>query len=162
MEINICGKYEDWTKEKVTKAMPEARSFQSNQMAKDFDEAWLSQWASNQTVYRLQLISEILDNPTTTVQTPVCPECGKVMTLKHGKGGGKLAEWISWEFWGCPDFPRCRGKLNMKQAEKATTIPVIHKRGITMFSSNYSYGIVREEFLENHRQPTIGEALNCK
>lgn len=38
-------------------------------------------------------------------QPPACPRCGAEMVLrtaKHGKNKGE-------HFWGCPEFPRCRG-----------------------------------------------------
>jgi restriction system protein len=36
---------------------------------------------------------------------PFCPVCGKVMilrTARHGQNAGN-------QFWGCPDYPRCKG-----------------------------------------------------
>jgi len=63
MKIWICGKEEDWTYEKVNREMPGAKKTQQGQMKKDFDEAWMSQWAANQTVGRLDLIQQILAEP---------------------------------------------------------------------------------------------------
>lgn len=37
--------------------------------------------------------------------TPTCPNCGRTMVTRHGRGG---------DFWGCPGFPRCRGKLKKR------------------------------------------------
>ena len=37
-----------------------------------------------------------------SITTPTCPFCQTVMTLRHGKGNTS--------FWGCPKYPRCRGK----------------------------------------------------
>jgi len=36
------------------------------------------------------------------ITTPTCPFCQTVMTLRQGKGNTS--------FWGCPTYPRCRGK----------------------------------------------------
>lgn len=37
--------------------------------------------------------------------TPTCPACGAKLTAREGKRG---------RFWGCVDFPRCRGMLPMR------------------------------------------------
>lgn len=39
--------------------------------------------------------------------TPTCPQCGIKMVLKQGNGQWK-------DFWGCANFPRCKGKLGCK------------------------------------------------
>ncbi len=39
---------------------------------------------------------------------PNCPKCGKLMKLRKPK------EDQEWEpFWGCFDFPKCRGSVNI-------------------------------------------------
>ncbi len=37
--------------------------------------------------------------------TPTCPSCGERMVARDGSKGA---------FWGCPTYPRCRGKLPMR------------------------------------------------
>jgi len=37
--------------------------------------------------------------------TPHCPKCGNEMVLRTAKNGPNQGE----QFWGCPDYPRCRG-----------------------------------------------------
>lgn len=39
--------------------------------------------------------------------TPTCPDCGARMTARKGKDKGK-------PFWGCREFPKCRGRLQMR------------------------------------------------
>ena len=40
-------------------------------------------------------------------RTPTCPQCGAKMKLRQGRDGGR-------EFWGCPQFPRCKARLGYK------------------------------------------------
>lgn len=42
--------------------------------------------------------------------TPTCPSCGMKMNARSSKRG---------PFWGCPDYPRCKGKLQMRGAVRA-------------------------------------------
>ena len=46
-----------------------------------------------------------------TEDTPTCPDCGHAMTMRESKYG---------KFWGCRQFPNCRGtrKLNWKESVK--------------------------------------------
>lgn len=37
--------------------------------------------------------------------TPDCPQCDSVMVLREAKRGARAGE----KFWGCPDYPKCRG-----------------------------------------------------
>lgn len=39
--------------------------------------------------------------------TPLCPKCGTEMVLRTAKTGSNQGG----QFWGCPDYPRCRGVL---------------------------------------------------
>jgi len=36
---------------------------------------------------------------------PACPKCGSSMVLRTAKRGSKIGS----QFWGCPNYPRCRG-----------------------------------------------------
>ena len=40
-------------------------------------------------------------------RTPTCPQCGAKMKLRQGRDGGR-------EFWGCPQYPRCKARLGYK------------------------------------------------
>ncbi len=57
-----------------------------------------------------------VDQPQTTNQpaiteiqsaAPLCPKCGTAMVLRTAKTGSNQGG----QFWGCPDYPRCRGVL---------------------------------------------------
>jgi predicted RNA-binding Zn-ribbon protein involved in translation (DUF1610 family) len=43
---------------------------------------------------------------------PPCPRCGAPMVLRQAKRGARKGE----EFWGCPNFPKCRGTRDLDQA----------------------------------------------
>lgn len=40
--------------------------------------------------------------------SPRCPKCGSVMILRTAKSGTNQGG----QFWGCPNYPRCRGIVN--------------------------------------------------
>ena len=40
-----------------------------------------------------------------TPAAPLCPKCGSTMVLRTAKSGANQGE----RFWGCPNYPRCRG-----------------------------------------------------
>ncbi len=40
--------------------------------------------------------------------TPLCPKCGNTMVLRTAKNGPNRGK----QFWGCSDYPRCRGIIN--------------------------------------------------
>jgi hypothetical protein len=39
-----------------------------------------------------------------TSSTPTCPRCGSLMRQRSGRYG---------KFWGCSQYPRCRGTRNI-------------------------------------------------
>jgi ssDNA-binding Zn-finger/Zn-ribbon topoisomerase 1 len=41
--------------------------------------------------------------------SPKCPNCGSLMSLKQAFRG----PYSGHKFWGCDDFPRCRGLINL-------------------------------------------------
>ncbi len=43
--------------------------------------------------------------------TPVCPKCGNPMVLRTARSGSTPGE----QFWGCPDYPKCRGMLKYEK-----------------------------------------------
>jgi len=52
--------------------------------------------------------------------TPKCPKCDKDMVKRSAKKGKNIGN----EFWGCSDFPKCRGVIEIvdENKEKKTTI----------------------------------------
>lgn len=45
---------------------------------------------------------------------PECPECGKPMLRRSIQRGIKQGE----QFWGCSDYPRCRGARDLRPSDK--------------------------------------------
>ena len=45
--------------------------------------------------------------PSDQTADPICPKCGSHMVLRTAKSGANQGE----KFWGCPNFPKCRGIL---------------------------------------------------
>jgi ssDNA-binding Zn-finger/Zn-ribbon topoisomerase 1 len=43
---------------------------------------------------------------------PLCPRCGRPMVVRVASRGAHEGE----RFWGCPDYPRCRGVRAYGQA----------------------------------------------
>ena len=41
---------------------------------------------------------------------PKCPKCGNEMVLRTAKNGANKGK----QFWGCPDYPRCRGVIKIE------------------------------------------------
>jgi predicted RNA-binding Zn-ribbon protein involved in translation (DUF1610 family) len=46
----------------------------------------------------------VIAEPQST-SSPLCPKCGNEMVLRTAKRGTNQGE----QFWGCPNYPRCRG-----------------------------------------------------
>jgi len=44
--------------------------------------------------------------------TPLCPKCGSEMILRTVKSGTNQGD----QFWGCSNFPRCRGIINIDKS----------------------------------------------
>ena len=44
-----------------------------------------------------------------SLNTQICPKCGSSMVLREAKRGQNAGK----KFWGCKNFPRCRGILNV-------------------------------------------------
>ena len=42
---------------------------------------------------------------------PACPKCGKPMVKRTAKRGDRAGK----PFWGCPDYPHCRGIVNIAE-----------------------------------------------
>lgn len=48
-----------------------------------------------------------------TESSPSCPECGAEMFIKTGSAGGGIGK----RFWGCSKYPKCNGKIMIRQHE---------------------------------------------
>ncbi len=48
-------------------------------------------------------------------ESPVCPLCGKPMVRREQKRGDRAGS----EFWGCSDYPRCRGSRTIAQRSQS-------------------------------------------
>ena len=46
-----------------------------------------------------------------TAESPDCPVCGKPMLLREAKKGKTEGK----KFWGCPQFPKCRGVIELDE-----------------------------------------------
>lgn len=53
--------------------------------------------------------SDRSDQSDPTDQIPSCPQCGKPMVLRTAKTGKNLGK----QFWGCSDYPDCKGVLKL-------------------------------------------------
>lgn len=43
-------------------------------------------------------------------ETPVCPKCASVMVKRKARKGTRAGQ----EFWGCSQFPKCRGIVQVQ------------------------------------------------
>ena len=62
----------------------------------------------------VRIIAEVKNNPNTLCQNSIdnmCPKCGKSMVLRTAKKGANPGE----KFWGCSEFPKCRGTKPFNQ-----------------------------------------------
>lgn len=48
--------------------------------------------------------------PATADEIPTCPKCGSPMVLRRARSGANAGG----RFWGCTDYPRCRGVVAYK------------------------------------------------
>lgn len=80
----------------IKKSESESKEFSLNDKElKDIAEKWLSRCKENPVDYA----TKYSEKPT-----PTCPKCGIPMVKRVAKKGDNIGE----EFWGCPNFPRCR------------------------------------------------------
>ncbi|WP_256958827.1 topoisomerase DNA-binding C4 zinc finger domain-containing protein [Psychrobacter sp. JB385] len=54
-------------------------------------------------------ILEVSDNTADLVQIPTCPKCRGEMIKRVAKTGARQGQ----SFYGCTQFPRCRGVVNV-------------------------------------------------
>lgn len=48
--------------------------------------------------------------------TPTCPDCGKKLVARDSKRG---------PFWGCRDYPRCKGTMPMRKTDASARAPAM-------------------------------------
>ena len=61
------------------------------------------------------------------VDTPGCPQCKKAMVKRTAKKGNNIGT----EFWGCSDFPKCRGIIKIAKDTASTEKPTVVADGNT-------------------------------
>ena len=49
---------------------------------------------------------------------PNCPNCNKLMVKRLARNGANAGNY----FWGCSDFPDCRGTLDLSGAPKLSDV----------------------------------------
>lgn len=64
---------------------------------------------------------------TPDIESPKCPRCKKAMVKRSAKKGKTIGN----EFWGCTDFPKCKGVIKIDNAVAPKEKPVVVKAGIT-------------------------------
>jgi DNA helicase II / ATP-dependent DNA helicase PcrA len=60
------------------------------------------------------------------MESPKCPKCGSGMILRPGKWG---------QFWGCRNFPRCKGTTKAQNAQKQAPKPRSTKKRVVVGST---------------------------
>jgi predicted RNA-binding Zn-ribbon protein involved in translation (DUF1610 family) len=63
--------------------------------------------------YPLQLEIEKDFEPTEPKFVPLCPKCGQKMVLRTAKQGDNAGK----KFWGCSNFPECRGIVGISDGK---------------------------------------------
>jgi hypothetical protein len=61
------------------------------------------------------VVPQLVDDPAPGV--PRCPICRRPMVLRHVKKGARAGQ----PFWGCPEFPDCRGRRQIADAGAVLT-----------------------------------------
>ena len=83
---------------------------------KERAEAWLSRNKPNPVdyteKYKKAASEQTEEANAETVSAPVCQRCGVPMVKRIAKKG----EYAGREFWGCPNFPRCRNMIPIDKA----------------------------------------------
>ena len=54
---------------------------------------------------RRSSVSPVYHGPTELEDAPHCPSCNRSMVKRKARRGAHAGS----EFWGCPNFPECRG-----------------------------------------------------
>ncbi|MGD9158457.1 MAG: four helix bundle suffix domain-containing protein [Desulfobacteraceae bacterium] len=71
------------------------------------------QLAAHRLAFRSKKKSNLSDQADPSDQTkdniPPCPICGKMMVVRTAKSGKNAGN----QFWGCSDYPNCKGVVNL-------------------------------------------------
>ena len=73
------------------------------------------QFARNKNISLVRaqsLIGVVQKTVSADTSFPACPRCGKFMVRRRARRGSNAGS----EFWGCPDFPSCRGTRELESA----------------------------------------------
>jgi hypothetical protein len=68
--------------------------------------SWFRGRRSDATSRKVQTLNPV--KPNSLNQTPACPVCASAMVLRGAKRGSNAGN----SFWGCSQFPRCKGSRN--------------------------------------------------
>ena len=68
-----------------------------------------------------------------TQDAPVCPDCGKPMTMRTARKGPRTGQ----PFWGCSAYPECKGTRLMEETVRSdvmekNTCPVDSKKAVSI------------------------------
>ena len=55
----------------------------------------------------IQHICDMMSGQTSR-EIPICPNCGREMVKRQAKHGQNAGQ----SFWGCPNYPDCRGTVS--------------------------------------------------
>ncbi len=84
----------------------EAKAFAEGRNIQLVDGALLKRWISNRsTATPAAPESRNTDKATDLPSVPLCPMCNEHMVIRKAKRGSNIGS----EFWGCTNFPVCRG-----------------------------------------------------
>jgi hypothetical protein len=65
------------------------------------------------------------------ISAPECPKCGGLMVQRMGPRG---------PFWGCPNYPECRGSRNIDGSTGYRKARPIYDGGSRIFDNEYEFG----------------------
>lgn len=70
--------------------------------------------------------------PDYDVDAPECPQCKKIMVKRSAKKGKNIGN----VFWGCSDFPKCKGVIKIDKAEDNKKDTVVKTQTIVKADTN--------------------------
>ena len=147
MRINIAGRWEEWTPERLAEAKRRAEAWHEHEEQKDWDAAWLNQWLASTHLVLLACIEKILREPTGRMEIGRrCPECGATCPPLYGRWG---------RFYRC----RCGWKAGASKAERVAE-PVYEERPRAIAYN--AFGIPYITLDDPAPAPTIGELLGIQ
>ncbi|MFK8402944.1 restriction endonuclease [Pseudomonas sp. BGr12] len=88
----------------------EAKEFAEGRNIQLVDGVLLKRWISNHAAASFNTsASSNISQENIEARAPRCPVCDSVMIIRTAKRGA----YIGADFWGCSEFPACRGKRNI-------------------------------------------------